>query len=369
MRVLHSAAFFHPSPGIIKQMTWEQESARELGLDWSVRMYSPNGPMTELSYSEFEKILSETPQRNVYQRATKWWKLRSEYHDWLLSLRGDFDVFLLRYSVHDPFQLRFVRKIKKPVYFVHHTLEEHELLGSGSIGGRVRSFFDTLIGRRTLSCASGIIGVTNEIIKEELSRISPKSLPSSVYPNGIKYSGGVAGDTRTDVHELLFVAGEFFRWHGLDVLLDSIRRNDARFVLHLVGNLAEKDLEIAERDPRIRIHGRLSNREIRNIARSCSVGLSSFALERKKMKEACPLKVREYLMLGLPVYSGHDDTFPMNFPYFRKGPADIDSILKFAADNSETGRETVSAAARPYIVKKSLVEKLASFLKKDGGYV
>lgn len=365
MRVLHSAALSYPSPGIKMQMTWEQEAADSLGLSWDARLFCVNGPIADLRRDAVESIRSKIDRRNVYQRGKDWWKLRWGYHEWLLGLQSEYEVFLLRYSVHDPFQWRFVRKVKKPVYFVHHSLEKHELRADGKVVGRVRSFSDTIIGKYTLSRASGIVGVTNEIINEELSRVSPRSLSSTVYPNGIVYTGDVAGDARTDIPEFLFVAGQFDLWHGLDLLLASIRENDDQFILHLVGNVPDRDLVHAENDSRVQIHGRLSNDQIRNIGSSCTVGLSSFALHRNKMQAACPLKVREYLTLGLPVYSGHDDVFPKDFPYFKKGAADIGLILEFATRIAKPGREDVAGAARPYIDKTILLRDLAYFLQND----
>jgi hypothetical protein len=76
------------------------------------------------------------------------------------------------------------------------------------------------------------------------------------------------------------------------------------------------------------------------------------------MREACTIKVREYLRAGLPVYSGHSDVFPPSFPFFKEGPCSVDSIMAFAEKNEGVARADVSEAARPYIEKDRLVEGL-----------
>lgn len=80
------------------------------------------------------------------------------------------------------------------------------------------------------------------------------------------------------------------------------------------------------------------------------------------MLEACTLKVREYLAFVLPVYPGHCDVFPQNFPYFRMGDACVDSIIEYAKQCAEVDRESVSFLASKNIGKKSLLMMLYSEL-------
>ncbi|MCP6060133.1 hypothetical protein NL388_33245, partial [Klebsiella pneumoniae] len=72
-----------------------------------------------------------------------------------------------------------------------------------------------------------------------------------LYPNGVFFDQGPVPDSRTEVPELLFVAGHFASWHGLDLLLDEISSSRDQFVLHLVGDLSEDDHVRASMDKRI----------------------------------------------------------------------------------------------------------------------
>jgi hypothetical protein len=54
-----------------------------------------------------------------------------------------------------------------------------------------------------------------------------------------------------------------------------------------------------------------------------TIAIGTLGLYRKKMDEACPLKVREYLAFGLPVLAGYEDTdVPAGADYFLRLPND-----------------------------------------------
>jgi hypothetical protein len=54
--------------------------------------------------------------------------------------------------------------------------------------------------------------------------------------------------------------------------------------------------------------GKKSKQEISDLLQDCHMAAGTLALFRKSMKEASPLKVRECLMLGLPMIIGYFDT-------------------------------------------------------------
>lgn len=362
MKVLHSLATRTPSSGIVNQMAWEQESADRLSLDWDTRIFLPGrGAVDPRSLQQSGWRASEG-NRAFGRKLIDWKKLRDDYYGSLLRLQDEYDVFLLRYSLHDPFQRAFVRAARIPVFTVHHTLELPELVSYGTPVYRVRAVAERLIGNATLPHVSGIIGVTREIVDYELSRSAYADLSSAVYPNGILYSDGTVADKRGEVPELLFLASNFRPWQGLDVLLSELEKSPEKLVLNLVGNLRQEVRLRASRDSRIKFHGHLSAEQVRQLAAGCSLALAPLALHRKHMREACTLKVREYLMMGLPVYSGHADVFPAEFPYYRQGPVDIGAMLEFSRAHAPVGRETISTAARPHIEKERLLGELARFL-------
>lgn len=365
IRFLHSAALLRPPSGICTQMDWEQEAATELGLNWRVKMFCPQGTRGGFKTMLFDEKTNCHELENKADALKSWLKLRRNYHRWLLNQQSEVDVFLLRYYVHDPFQAYFVRKCKKPVFFVHHTLEVPELALPGKLSSLVRARLESWIGPSTLRKATGIIGVTQEIVDYELSRSGVHEERATVYPNGVLYRDLQLMDCRgKDVPEMLFVAN-FAPWHGLDRLLLALKDSHHDFVLHLVGQIPEECTQIAN-DARIKMHGELSSQEIFELSQRCWIGLASFALDRKKMKQACPLKVREYLMLGLPVCGDYTDTIPSGRLFKKVENTDFDEIIMFARESRGMAKEDVSASAKKLIDKKNLLHALvADLVGKD----
>jgi glycosyltransferase involved in cell wall biosynthesis len=365
IRVLHSAALLRPPSGILNQMMWEKDAADELGLAWTTKMFCPSGCVQQSEIIHFSEHV-KAEKKSAIKKLFDWIILRWDYHQWLRNQIEHCDVFLLRYYVHDPFQYIFVLFCKKPVYFVHHTSEVPELAMPGGWSGNIRSGLEVLIGRMSIRRSSGIVGVTNEIVEYEKYRAKQYGKITTVYPNGITSANPPISDTRTDTPVFLFVCSFFSAWHGLDLLLDAMDRNNKEhFVLHLVGELSQKDQERAVKDKRIVLHGKKNQEEIRVIATSCWVGLSSFALYRKRMNEACTLKVREYLMMGLPVYAGYKEVFPDSFPFYSRGDADIAEMMKFSRSVRGVSRSSVVDCARPYIEKSGLLSELYVWLSNQ----
>ena len=126
----------------------------------------------------------------------------------------------------------------------------------------------------------------------------------------------------------------------------------------MVGTLSDEDQKKAQCDNRVLVHGQLTTQAISEISKKCRLGLSSFALHRNSMNEACTLKTREYLMSGLAVYSGHKDVFPDDFSYYRFGLPNIDSILQFYKEISAVSMMSISKESEKYISKRVVLADL-----------
>lgn len=365
MKVLHAAFMVHPIPGVMNQMQWELMAAAEHGMDWDTRLFcrfagTPNGRL----------IVPAPPSSPSRKGAVRRWgdriALHRAYFRWLAEQAPRYDAILLRYNASDPLQARFIRHTNTPVFPIHHTLEVPELRHSYRAAGRlIRVGLEQLSGRATFGAASGIVAVTDEILHYERNRVGGPVTPGYVYPNGIFYPvhPGTDDDGRGGTPEILFIASHFAHWHGLDLLLDSLEHSHSKFILHLVGTLYPADHARAAADPRIRLHGLLDIADVHRLSQRCWLGLSSFALERKQMEQACTLKVREYLLNGLPVYASHRDVFPDDFAYYRMGPPHIEQILAYARSIRSAGRREVAELARPFISKSSLLAGLHGWLE------
>lgn len=359
MKIFHAAFMPGPGPGALQQMSWERSAASQAGLDWRVGIYTlpgvfPSAPIV----SEHGR---ERPQGGLVQSMLYWRQVRVAFYRWLEQAARGCDALLLRHSTSNPWQAAFIRESAVPVFTVHHSSEEPELASQGGFASSVKLAAERIWGRASLHHAAGIVGLTGEILDYELSRAGDDAA-GIVWPNGVLFEddwrNALVDNRQGDTPEVLFVASHFFNWHGLDQLLAATASCEEDFRLHLVGNLDPQDRAVAEADDRIILHGHRDNAYIDELTARCWVGLSSFALDRKGMTEACTLKVRQYLKAGLPVYAGHRDVFEPEFPFYRFGPPEWQSILAYARGVRTTGRLEVAEAAYPGIAKDRLVKRL-----------
>ena len=364
MKVLHAAALLRPPSGIMHQMQWEQDAACELAIEWKVRMFCPaDGVGPSEIVVPYQRVRADAGSSRV-RKLIDWVALRWGYARWLKGQESEVDVFLLRYYVHDPFQLYFVKFCKKPVYFVHHTLEGFELAMPGGWRDRVRSVLDAILAGAAIRAASGVVGVTEEIIRYERERSSQPAKKAFLYPNGISGSKlSPVLDERSDIPEILFVASYFSPWHGLDLLLESMASDNTPCVVHLVGSMSDDELAMAEKESRVVVHGVRGKEEIMLIAARCWGGISSFAMSRNNMTEACTLKVREYLAMGLPVYAGYKEVLPSSFLFYKSGQTKVSEIVSFFASVKHVARKEVAEVSMSIVGKKKLLSDLYASIK------
>ena len=274
----------------------------------------------------------------------------------LFSLPGSHHV-LLRYNPRDPFMLLTCIVLRRRAHIVFHTYSESELNSSRPIR-LIFSFYLNL----SLLVSGKIVAVTNELGL----LYSRKNTDFVLMPNSIDYSlvklptlrtplGAQPGSShaRPNIH-LVFVASRFSPWQGLDVLFESILTTAVDFTLSIVGDHCGEYTE----DSRVIYHGNQEHSELESLYAEATLGLSCFALHRKGMKEACPLKVREYLAYGLPVYGSHLDIFPSSFPFFRFGPPCIQSILDFHASMQRYTRQEIRLASREFIDTPIILDRV-----------
>lgn len=360
MRILHTTFSMVYPLGQLVQMSWEQQAATQLGIDWKAKIYTFYSDTAKNDVVEFGPPI--TPNNIFFSRIRNWFILRFKYYRWLKLQEDDTDIYIIRYSSYDIFQLIYLIFSNKPTYLIHHTLEIPEILIERNAINIIKAGIEKMIGRYSIRKCAGIIGVTQEIIDYEKKRVGNVDKFALLYPNGIIYNNYEARDKRGSMPELLFISSYFFPWHGLDLLIDSIKENHDNFILHIIGDLSQADENSARSDSRIILHGRKNQREVELVSEKCWVGLSAFALYRNNMHEACSLKVRQYLMMGLPVYSGHKDVFPEDFAYHKAGNLCMTAILEYAFKNRDQSRKVVSDSARMYIDKLHLLQKLANQL-------
>ena len=348
----------HYSSGIVLQMYNEYKAAKKIGIPYDVKIFMPEQNVPD----KYKEIIHFFKIENT-AKFLIWCEIRKKYYEWLNTKQSTIDIYVLRYLFYDPYQYFFIKDISKKVYLVHHTLELPELRMNG-IKGNIQALLDNYWGNKSIRAAFGVVGVTDEIVKYEKERIKCNNKIGVIYPNGITVTKDEILDSRKmAIPEILFVASYFYDWHGLDLLIEAARKSNLDFIIHIVGNVSDKDLENMKEDKRFIIHNSLTSEEIDKLSAKCWIALGSFALYRKKLTQGSTLKVREYLSNGLPVFSGHQDIFPESFIFYKYESLNIDNIVDFAYKMRIFDKVDIKLKAEKYISKEILLKDFYNKLK------
>lgn len=163
---------------------------------------------------------------------------------------------------------------------------------------KVLSFYNLLTRALNFLPCSGFVFVSHEL-KERFNF----QAPSVVIPNGYTLPEEMTKSPfmfkqNAAVH-VAFTGTEGQSWHGVDKIVPFFNGswNAHLHVIGLTGTNSEY----------VTYYGRVSAQENLSIVSACNVCLSTLALHRKNMNEACPLKSREYISLGKRFIYAYND--------------------------------------------------------------
>lgn len=243
----------------------------------------------------------------VYSRYHSW-----SFTDWLLSSR-----FRIVYELNS-----------LDVDEMHLQMEKKRSLSSV-----IRYYSNRHLRSCLFSNAIGLVAVSEEIAHHRSFVAYGK--PMCVVPNGIdlrKYS--VVKDVQERAPEvrtrLFFIGTPDQPWHGID-LIESIAIQLPEWEFHFVGLNKDGPANCF-------YHGYMNTDQYVSLMRGCHACFGTMALFRKRMSEASPLKVREYLAYGFPVVLGYKDTALSEYelPFvlrFNPGDSCIRSLVEFVQRN------------------------------------
>jgi hypothetical protein len=151
--------------------------------------------------------------------------------------------------------------------------------------------------RALLHAASGVVAVSGELATSSRSRL--------VLGNGLD-----AGDVplfpapANARPRIAFIGSPRQPWHGVDKIVEL-----ARLLPDLdVDVIGPRREEIEGASSNVYGHGVLPPSQYRLLLERADAAVGTLALHRKRMGEASPLKVREYLLSGIPTMIAYDDT-------------------------------------------------------------
>ncbi|TWF44334.1 hypothetical protein FHW36_101254 [Chitinophaga polysaccharea] len=212
------------------------------------------------------------------------------------------DILYVRSMVYYPGLNRIVRSFISVIEY--NTLMEKEL----EVAGNKRIRFMHGLGYKALNTsAKAFVGVTEEIALAYGDRYRR---PAVAIGNGFDLSSYPLNEMPVnmpspDRAQIVFVGSPNMPWHGIDKFYQLSTLVDADF--HLVGATYEPDETSAARKNFIQ-HAFMNKKELGELYSKMDIAIGSLALHRNNLKEATPLKVREYCTYGLPIIIAYKDT-------------------------------------------------------------
>lgn len=268
----------------------------------------------------------------------------------------------------DPGLPGLVRRHGGRIVSEHHADEAAELRLLGGPWLRLRAAAESRFSSRLIGHLAGAVGVTEEIRAEVARRSGVQR--SLVVANGIAIDSvaatGFRRFTGSDL-ELAWSCGRFWPWQGLDRLVDGLARSDPGLpvTVHLLGDVPAPPASHG-RVTYVQ-HGMVAGPAADAVFARAHLALGTLALHRKGLREACPLKVREYLARGLPFITAHDDPdVPAAAPWAHRladdgSPIAIAEIIAFAERCRALDAAALRAEADRRMGWRGKLERLCAF--------
>ncbi len=245
---------------------------------------------------------------NKYSRKCGIRKLiRTFYDHQLLKDLGQYDpdVVYIRFEVLSITQLFILNRYKCVIE--SNTDDVEELRINRSLYARLKFLYNLYSRKIVYRRTSGIVFVTHELQKKKY--MNPYNKPSIVCPNPIiiRYDSTLSEIVcKNNSHNLVFIGTPNQAWHGLD-RIERIAALTPQITYHIVGTANRSD-DTYNGLSNVKYHGYLKRSEYMELCQRCDAAIGTMGLYRKNLKEACPLKTREYIAMGLPIIIGYNDT-------------------------------------------------------------
>ena len=208
------------------------------------------------------------------------------------------DLLYLRYDLFLPPVWRLARGLATVVEV--NTDDRAEML----LRGPAARVWNVLNRRSIFGSAAGVVCVTRELaggfdglVEVVANGADPDAVPRLPAP-------------ANERPRAVFTGSPEIAWHGVDRLLE------------LAEALREVDFDLVGPEPgevpsNVSVHGTLGGEAYWAVLAGADVAFGSLAMERAGLREGCPLKVREYLLAGVPTVIGYEDTdFPGELPWY-----------------------------------------------------
>ncbi|MBM3921213.1 MAG: glycosyltransferase family 4 protein [Sphingomonadales bacterium] len=264
-------------------------------------------------------------QKGWFQSLKERNAMTSTLYRWAAENAEEYDKIYVRNYRPTLWWYKFIKKNRDKVIVEHQTKEIDELLAlwkANPFGWRPSLLLswlehnvipwlqEKIYGSLANGAVKKIVAVTDEIAAYEKKRAMLGSPQTFVIGNGIQTDEFLLATPPpfdgTELNFLMLIGGTTETdWHGVDLILESIEKypGNCKITLWLAGNLSNG----WQGNKNVKILGFCSQKKRDDIFNHIHLAVGSFALQRKGLREASTLKVREYAARGVPFIFGHKD--------------------------------------------------------------
>jgi hypothetical protein len=349
------------SAGLFKKVADQARCADmlKLPIEFIVLNRQRSGRENNIRYVQFKKAREGFISRNLDVVANMFANLNRGV-PW-----DEFHRVVLRYPTCLGFGARsFFRTHGDQLVLEHHSDAVEELKLMPYIG-RLFSRVEAFLAPRYQRNIRRIVGVTEELTRYGLWSAAPDAAGKTI-SNGIAVAGvSPTGFQKFDGKNLnlIFVGSSPAPWHGVDRLLLGLQdyQGPVRFTINLIGEPSVRTREVAEilrnhANVTVNQPGKKYGDELNSYFQKATLAVSTLALHRKKLTQACSLKTREYIARGVPFIYAYDDAdvaadapFALRF-LDDESALDVDRIIDFAKKCSE--QTDLAAQMRDFALKQ-----------------
>lgn len=232
------------------------------------------------------------------------------------------DILYFRYAYHSPGLSSLFRDFPTIAELNSDDRQEYGLTLSAT-----KRLYHRFTRRRVLRRTRGFVAVTQELAE----RFTDFQIPTEVIGNGTDLADLPLLPAASD-HErtrVVLMGNTGTPWHGLDRLAELARLLPELDFLVIGCTAADyRSCDLNQLPPgNLQLLGMLPQHDYLPLLREATAAFGTLGLYRKSMDEACPLKVREYLALGLPVIGAYRDTdIPDGADFFLRLPNNAESL-------------------------------------------
>jgi hypothetical protein len=232
------------------------------------------------------------------------------------------DLIYFRYAYHSPGLPPLFRDFPTIAEINSDDLREYGLTLSPA-----KRWYHRCTRQRVLRRVRGFIPVTHELAE----RFADFPIPSVVIGNAADFNdlNPLPSASPTERTRVVLIGNTGTPWHGLDRLGELARLLPGMDFVVIGCTAADyTDCDPTRQPPdNLQLLGMLPRQDYLPLLSQATAAFGTLGLYRKQMDEACPLKVREYLTLGLPVIGAYRDTdIPADADYFLRLPNDAESL-------------------------------------------